>query len=199
MEDASALARPYGLAAFKQAQEEGKIEQWSEMLHLRVLILQDAIMRGLVANPKVNDEQLAGLVIDVAGDGLTKTGQNLVRILAENERLTEMAGVAAVFEQERDRIEGRSHVEVTSAFELTDKQQKSIGESMSKRLGTEVDVSVTVDKSLIGGVIIRAGDTVIDASLRGRLGQLGQSLTRRKRWVMHEFSYQGLGNGTFGG
>jgi F-type H+-transporting ATPase subunit delta len=177
MEDASALARPYGLAAFKQAQEEGKIEQWSEMLQLLVLILQDAIMRGLVANPKVNDEQLAGLVIDVAGDGLTKTGQNLVRILAENERLTEMAGVAAVFEQERDRIEGRSHVEVTSAFELTDKQQKSIGESMSKRLGTEVDVSVTVDKSLIGGVIIRAGDTVIDASLRGRLGQLGQSLT----------------------
>jgi F-type H+-transporting ATPase subunit delta len=177
MEDVSALARPYGLAAFKQAQEEGKIDEWSEMLQLLVLILQDATMRGLVANPKVNDQQLAGLIIDVAGDGLSKTGQNLVRLLAENERLDEMAGIAAVFEQERDRIEGRSHVEVTSAFELTDKQQKSIGESMSKRLGIEVDVSVTVDKSLIGGVIIRAGDTVIDASLRGRLSQLGQSLT----------------------
>lgn len=177
MEDVSALARPYGLAAFKQAREEGKIEEWSEMLRLLALIMEDATMRGLVANPKVNDEELASLITDVAGEGLSQTGQNLVRILAENERLGEMAGVAAVFEQERDRIEGRSHVEVTSAFELTEKQQQSIGESMSKRLGSEVDVSVTVDKSLIGGVIIRAGDTVIDASLRGRLNQLGQSLT----------------------
>jgi len=176
MQDVSALARPYGLAAFKQAQEEGSIEKWSDMLELLVLIMQDATMRGLIANPKVNDRQLAALVIDVAGDGLSKTGQNLVRIVAENERLGEMAGIAAVFEEERDRIEGRSHVEVTSAFELTDSQQQSIGASMSKRLGTEVDVSVTVDKSLIGGVIIRAGDTVIDASLRGRLSQLGQSL-----------------------
>ena len=47
---------------------------------------------------------------------------------------------------------------------------------MSKRLGTKIDVSVSVDKSLIGGVVIRAGDTVIDASLRGRLSQLGQTL-----------------------
>jgi F-type H+-transporting ATPase subunit delta len=68
-------------------------------------------------------------------------------------------------------------VDVTSAFELTDTQRKNIADSMSKRLGTEVDISVTVDKSLIGGVVIRAGDTVIDASLRGRLSQLGQSLT----------------------
>lgn len=176
MEDVSALARPYGLAAFKQAREEGKIEEWSNMLELLTLIMRDATMRGLIANPKVNNQQLAALIIDVAGDGLSQTGGNLVRIMAENERLVEMAGVAAVFEEERDRTEGRSHVDVTSAFELSDAQQRSIADSMSKRLGTEVDVSVTVDKSLIGGVVIRAGDTVIDASLRGRLNQLGQSL-----------------------
>ncbi len=176
MEDVSALARPYGLAVFMQAREEGKIEEWSNMLQLLVRILQDATMRGLIANPKVNDQQLAELIIDVGGDGLSQTGGNLVRVLAENERLVEMAGVAAIFEEERDRIEGRSHVDVTSAFELTDTQRKNIADSMSKRLGTEVDISVTVDKSLIGGVVIRAGDTVIDASLRGRLSQLGQSL-----------------------
>jgi F-type H+-transporting ATPase subunit delta len=176
MDDVSALARPYGLAAFKQAREEGKVEEWSNMLQLLVRILQDPTMRGLIANPKVNEQQLAELIIDVGGDGLSKTGGNLVRIMAENERLVEMAGVAAVFEEERDRIEGRSHVDVTSAFELTDTQRKNIADSMSKRLGTEVEISVTVDKSLIGGVVIRAGDTVIDASLRGRLSQLSQSL-----------------------
>lgn len=178
MQDVSAFARPYGLAAFKQAQEEGKVGEWSDMLKLLDLIMQDSTMLGLIANPNVDDRQLADLIIDVAGDGLSTTGQNFVRVLAENERLGETAAIAAVFEQERDRVEQRSHVQVTSAFALTDEQQKHIGASMSKRLGTEVDVSVTVDDSLIGGVIIRAGDTVIDASLRGRLSQLGQSLTR---------------------
>lgn len=177
MEEVSALARPYGLAAFKQAREEGKVDEWSAMLRLLVMIMEDATMRGLVANPKVDDEQLADLIIDVAGEGLSQTGRNLVRILAENERFAEMAAIAAVFEQERDRLAGRSHVEVTSAFELSEEQRKSIGDSMSRRLGNEVDVSVTVDRSLIGGVIIRAGDTVIDASLRGRLSQLGQSIS----------------------
>lgn len=176
MEDVSALARPYGLAAFKQAQEEGKVGEWGGMLELLSLIMQDPTVRGLVANPKVNDQELAALIIDVGGDGLSETGRNLVRVMAENERLGEMSSVAAVFEDERDRAEGRSHVEVTSAFALSDAQEKSIADSMSKRLGSEVDVSVTVDDSLIGGVIIRAGDTVIDASLRGRLGQLGQAL-----------------------
>ena len=176
MDDVSALARPYGLAAFKQAQDEGKTKEWSAMLELLVLIMRDPTMRGLIANPNINNQQLADLIIEVAGEGLSKTGRNLVRVLAENERLAEMAGVAAVFEQERDRVEGRSHVQVTSAFSLSDTQQKSIAESMSKRLGTEVDISVTVDDALIGGVVIRAGDTVIDASLRGRLNQLGQSL-----------------------
>ena len=178
MQEESALARPYGLAAFKQARDEGKVDEWSDMLGLLVLIMKDPTMRGLVANPNVDDEQLAGLIIEVAGDGLSKTGQNLVRILAENERLSEMEAIAAIFEQERDALEGRSHVSVTSAFELTDAQRSEIAESMSKRLGTKVDLSVNVDKSLIGGVIIRAGDTVIDASLRGRLSHLGQSLGR---------------------
>lgn len=176
MDNASALARPYGLAAFKQAREEGKTKEWSEMLRLLVLIMRDPTMRGLISNPKVDEQQVADLIIDIGGDALSKTCGNLVRILAENERLGEMAGVAAIFEQERDRVEGRSHVQVASAFALTERQEQSIANSMSKRLGTEVDVSVTVDEGLIGGVIIRAGDTVIDASLRGRLSQLGQSL-----------------------
>lgn len=176
MQDVSALARPYGLAAFKQAREEGKTREWSEMLQLLVLIMRDATMQGLTANPKVNNRQLAELIVGVGGERLSQTAGNLVRVLAENERLAEMGGIAAIFEQERDRIEGRSHVDVTSAFALTDAQQKSIADSMSKRIGTDVDVSVTVDKALIGGVVIRSGDTVIDASLRGRLDQLGQSL-----------------------
>ncbi len=81
-----------------------------------------------------------------------------------------------IFEEERAEFEGRSKVEVTSAFELNEEQKKKITSAMSKRLGTEVDLSVTVDDALIGGVVIRAGDLVIDASLRGRMGRLANTL-----------------------
>lgn len=176
MAESNSVARPYGIAAFRQAQEEGRVAEWGEMLELLVLVARDPTMRGLIASPKVDDQQLAELVVDVCGERLSKTGRNLVRILAENERLGHIPEIAAVFDQERARAEGRSKVEVISAFELTEEQRRAIGESMSKRLGTEVDMSVDVDDSLIGGVLIRAGDLVIDASLRGRLQQLGQSL-----------------------
>jgi len=176
MADTSSVARPYGIAAFRQAQDEGKVAEWGEMLELLERVVRDPTMRGLIASPKVDDQQLAELIIDVCGERLSKTGGNLVRILAENERLDQLPEIAAVFNEERARAEGRSKVEITSAFELTEEQQRAIGESMSKRLGSEVDLSVDVDDSLIGGVVIRAGDLVIDASLRGRLQQLGQSL-----------------------
>jgi F-type H+-transporting ATPase subunit delta len=176
MAQTSAIARPYGLAAFKQAGEEGKVAEWAEMLELLVSIVRDPTMRGLIANPKVRNEQLAALIIDISGDRLPETGRNLVRLLAENERLGALQEIAGVFNEERARAEGRSRVDVTSAFELSAEQQRSIEETMGKRLGTKVDVSVSIDDSLIGGIIIRAGDLVIDASFRGRLIQLGQAL-----------------------
>ncbi|MDX1432001.1 MAG: F0F1 ATP synthase subunit delta [Gammaproteobacteria bacterium] len=176
MDNISAAARPYGIAAFMQAKEEGKLREWSEMLELVARVTADPIMRGLVASPKVSDEQVAQIIIDVCGDALSETGQNLVRLLAENERLDIVDEIAAVYAEQRAEAEGLSHIDVTSAFELSDEQRKAIGESMSKRLGTKVDMNVKVDDALIGGVIIRAGDLVIDASLRGRLEQLGQIL-----------------------
>lgn len=176
MAETSIIARPYGMAVFKQATEEGKVAEWAEMLGLLVSIVRDPTMAGLIASPRVNNEQLAALIIDVCGERLSKTGQNLVRLLAENERLGATPEIARVFDEERAAAEGRSRVEVTSAFGLSADEQRSIEESMKKRLGTKVDVSVSVDDSLIGGVIIRAGDLVIDASFRGRLAQLGQAL-----------------------
>ena len=91
-----------------------------------------------------------------------------MRLLAEYGRLNGVADIRQIFEQQRATLEGLSHVTVTSAYEMDESQQNSLQSAISKRLGTEVDLTVDVDSSLIGGVVIRAGDTVIDASLRGR-------------------------------
>ncbi len=176
MAEVSTIARPYALAAFKQAKEEKKLGEWSEMIEALALIVSDPLMKGLIANPGVKRDQLADLVIDVAGKALSDTGKNFVRVLLEKNRLKYLPEVRRIFEEERAESEGRSKVEVTSAFDLNEEQKKNITSAMSKRLGTKVDLSVKVDDALIGGVVIRAGDLVIDASLRGRMSRLANTL-----------------------
>lgn len=176
MAEVSTIARPYALAAFKQAKEEGKLGAWSEIIGVLATIVSDPLMKGLIANPRVKRADLAGLIIDVGGDALSDTGKNFVRVLAENGRLAYLPEILRIFEEERAESEGRSQVEVTSAFDLDEGQKKQIASAMSKRLGTKIDLSVKVDDSLIGGVIVRAGDLVIDASLRGRMNRLANSL-----------------------
>ena len=176
MADSSTQSRPYAIAAFKQASEENQVKQWSEMLALLEQVVGDATMKGAIANPRVNREQLAALIIDVCGDALSDTGKNFVRVLTEYGRLDSIPDVRAIYEQRRAELEGRSQVHVRSAYELDDAQRQTIAQSMAKRLGGEVDLTVEVDDSLIGGMVIRAGDSVIDGTLRGRLAQLGQTL-----------------------
>ena len=176
MESNTKTARPYAIAAYSQAQEEGDTGRWSQMLALIVTVVGDPTVTGLVANPKVRREQLAELVIDVCGDALSDTGRNFVRILAENRRLGMVRDIAAAFESERARSEKRSDVKVTSAYKLTAAEENAITVAMTKRLGTKVDLSVDVDPELIGGLVIRSGDMVIDGSLRGQLAQLAQSV-----------------------
>ncbi len=176
MESSTKTARPYAIAAFRQAQEEGDTGVWARMLALLATVTADPTMKGLMANPKVKREELADLIIDVCGDQLSTTGRNFVRILAANRRLGLMRDIAAAYDAERAEAEKRSDVKVISAYELTAAQQNTITVAMTKRLGTKVDLALEVDKDLIGGVVIRSGDTVIDASIRGRLSQLAQTL-----------------------
>ncbi len=177
MADNRTSARPYAIAAFKQATEEGRIAEWSDFLGLLAQITADPTMKGAIANPRANREQLVELILDVGGGEQTETERNFVRLLAEYHRLGGAREIHEIFEQQRNKVEGRSRIVVRSAYPLDESQSDSIRTAMSKRLGKDVEMTVEVDEALIGGVTIRAGDMVIDASLRGRLAQLGQSLT----------------------
>ena len=176
MAETGELARPYAVAAFKQADEEGGLGEWAGMLELLAAVARDPTVSGLIANPRVDRARLVELFIDVCGDRLSDTGRNFVRVVGEYGRLALLPDISQRFAEERAAREGRNQVHVTSAFKLSEKQRATIVEAMEKRLGTKVTLDCEVDDALIGGVVIRAGDLVIDASLRGRLGQLAQTL-----------------------
>ena len=176
MAETGELARPYAVAAFKQADEEDRLGEWAGMLELLATVANDPAMSSLIANPRVDRAALVELFIDVCGDHLSDTGRNFVRIIGQYNRFALLPAISRRFAEERAAREGRDQVRVTSAFELSDAYRASIIEVMEKRLGTKVTLDCAVDRSLIGGVVIRAGDLVIDASLKGRLGQLAQTL-----------------------
>ncbi len=176
MLEKTTIARPYAQAVFELAQESGTVAEWSSTLDLLKRIVADPQMRVLFNNPKVSDQQLQDLVIGIAGEALSAHARNFVKILVAASRLQYAKQVAELFEGMRAEAEGTVDVEVSAAYELDQAQQDTIAKGISERLGKKVSISANIDESLIGGAIIRAGDSVIDASIRGRLTKLGNDL-----------------------
>lgn len=174
----STIARPYASAVFGLAQETGQVQEWSAMLELLGLLASDKTMRGLITNPRVSRQQLQELVTDLCGDGLTGFGRNLVTLLVQAGRLQYAPSIKNRYEQLRADAEGKVDVEVVTAYSLDRQQQDSIAGTISARLGKQVNIRTSVDESLIGGAVIRAGDSIIDASLRGRLTRMRNELVR---------------------
>jgi F-type H+-transporting ATPase subunit delta len=177
MAEAITVARPYAQAAFLHASENRSLREWSDMLGLLAAVATDAAMAGVIESPHLTETQLADLVIDVCGNHLTDKCANFVRVLAANRRLELLPDIAALFEIQRQEAEGTVKAELVSAYPATDEQQARITESLRRRLGKDIELSCSTDARLLGGAIIRAGDLVIDGSVRGKLERLGSALS----------------------
>ncbi|MGB5472538.1 MAG: F0F1 ATP synthase subunit delta [Gammaproteobacteria bacterium] len=177
MAETLTVARPYAQAAFLFASEHQVLRDWSDRLALLAAIAADPAMRVLIDNPRLTEKQLADLIVDIGGDRLDEKCANFVRALADNRRLALLPDIAALFEIERRKAEGRVQAELTTAYPASEAQQALIIESLRKRLGREVELTCKTDAALLGGAVIRAGDLVIDGSVRGKLQRLGTALS----------------------
>ena len=121
-------------------------------------------------------DKLAEIFINVCGEQLDQQGQNLVKVLAENGRLQALPEVSELYAAYKSEYDKQIDVDVTSAVELTDAQQTELSASLEKRLARKVKLNCNVDPALVAGVIIKAGDTVIDGSVRSKLNRLADAL-----------------------
>ena len=176
MAEAITVARPYAQAAFLFANEHNNLKDWSEMLSLLAAVANDASMAEVIDSPNLTETQLADIIIQVAGEYLNKQGANFIRVLAANRRLILLPEIAALFEVQRREAEGTVQAEMVTAYPASESQQAEVIASLRKRLGREIELSCATDSDLLGGAIIRAGDLVIDGSVRGKLERLGVAL-----------------------
>ena len=170
------LARPYAKAVFQVAVESNDLAGWSQMLRQIALVCKDERVATLLSSPIITAEEQAEKLIGLFGDALTPAAQNVVKVLAYHGRLTLIAEIVELFEVLRAQQEKSVDAMVTTAFEVNDATVDALAAALTKSINREVKLVANVDPSLIGGAIIRAGDTVIDSSVRGKLKKLAESI-----------------------
>jgi F-type H+-transporting ATPase subunit delta len=177
MTDRTTIARPYARAAFAAAQARGFLPAWSDALHTAATVVADPRVANLLGNPRVTAQQLAEFVIAIGGGKLGDEWHELVLMLAQNGRLAVLPEIATLFDALKDEAEGVVDVTVTAATALDAKQQETLTTALTKRLKRQVRLRSEVDAALIGGAVIRAGDLVIDGSLRTQLERMAFELS----------------------
>lgn len=178
MTDFTTAARPYANAVYDLASETGTIKSWGDALGNLVALTANDDMSSLLSSPELGKKKKGELIIKVLGDKLSEQQKNLVKLMAENGRLGLMSDVLEQFEIARAKAENKLEADVVSAYELTDAQKSELVNTLKNKLGCDVTLNVSVDDSLIAGVVIKAGDTIIDASMKSQLDSLALSLGR---------------------
>ncbi len=175
MSELTTVARPYARAAFEFATEHNCIEAWSDMLVFAASVASNATVAELLKGRKAAQE-LASLFINVCGDQLDKHGQNFIKIMAENGRLSVLPRVTELYSDLEDEYKKQIDVTVVSAYKLSKKQKEELSKSLAKRLARKVNLNCSIDKTLITGMVITAGDLVIDSTAKGQLNRLSHTL-----------------------
>ena len=176
MSELSTLARPYAEAVFRMAQAENDLAGWSSRVHSLAMIVSDAQMARLIADPAVAVDRVTGLIIDVAGSDLGERGASFVKVLAENDRLSLLPEIGAQFDALKANAEGTLEATITSAQVLTQTQIDDLVAGLKAKFNRAVNVQMAVDPELIGGAVIAIGDQVIDGSVKGRLQRMAFAL-----------------------
>jgi len=178
MADYTTSARPYARAVYAIATETSKVPEWGDALALMAAVAADSGMQEILDQPQLSKEQKGEYMLKVLSDKLDPQQQNLIKLLAENGRLRALPEVAHQYENFRAEAEGKVEAEVISAFALTSEQEQAITKTLKSKLGRDVSITTRTDESLIGGVVIKAGDTIIDGSMKSQLESLAITLGR---------------------
>ena len=170
------LARPYARAAFQFAVDNGAVDSWHQALVTVAAVVAEPSVAKVLDDPATTASQRAATVSTFIADDIPTGVTQFVSVMAENHRLALAGEVATLFAELRSALDAAANVTVTSAFDVADATIEQLAASLTTKLGKTVEMTVETDASLIGGAIIRAGDMVIDGSVRGRLQKLATAL-----------------------
>ena len=172
MQDSLTLSRPYALAAFQYASEKNDVQSWSEALDKLGTVLRDEQMIALIRHPRIAEKDILEVLFAVLGEVLNEPKRNFAGVLLRANRMELAPYISELFEKSKLRSSDIEEVDLASAYPLTDGEREIIASTIRDRFGGSCDIRETVDESLIGGIVLKIGDSVLDLSLAGRLSKL---------------------------
>ena len=176
MAGSTVVATPYARAAYEYAKAHKTVAQWAAILLGCGEVVSHDDIALLLNHPMVGQVVVTEALIEVLGKKLDQHQGNFLRLLAEKRRLSVLPEIASLFLQEQQADEALVHATIITADNITKTVLNHITTAIEKQVAKEVAVEHEVDASLIGGAIVRVGDRVIDASIKGQLKRLAQQM-----------------------
>ena len=174
------IAKPYANALFEIAQQDKTHAQWKAILEAASQVLSDTQMQGFIASPKVSQKDkssaIQNLVSSAMGQKLNEKEHSFLDLLLENDRANAVPGILSIFEDSLNAFDDAKAFTITSAYKLNAKEEKQLISDLSDQYQASVSIDVTIDENLVGGLIIKQGDKVIDLSIKARSDELGLRL-----------------------
>jgi len=171
----SNIARRYAQGIFQLAQADRDLDAWRTELTQLEALLQDDVLRAAFANPAVTTPRRMELARGLAPELRPET-QNLLRLLIEHRRTSEMPAIRREFERMADEAGGIVNVALTTAIELDEAEKRRYEKALADRLGKTVRLEYRRDPGLVAGATVQIGDRLIDGSVRTQLDRLRQQL-----------------------
>jgi F-type H+-transporting ATPase subunit delta len=168
--------RRYAEAAFEVAMRDSTLERWRADLDMAASLAGDQRALDVLANPAIPIDQRMTALDQMLGDRASEGARNLIRLLLRRGRIEALPRVAAEFRRLDDARQGITHATATSATALTDDEVRQLTARLEQSTGGRIALDVEVDPSLLGGIVVRVGDRLIDGSVRGRLERLRNQL-----------------------
>ncbi len=169
-------ARPYAKAVFELADADKSYQSWSDALGFLSAVAADEQVQPLFTTPALRSDERGEVFLKLCQGHVDDKGANLIRVLADNGRLPLLPAIAELFKGFSDDAQNIVDATVSSAYDVTAEQQAAIQQALSAKLDKTVKLTTVVDESLLGGIVIRAGDLVIDGSIHNRIAQLAGEL-----------------------
>lgn len=170
------LARPYAKAVFTLANEKQHLDEWSKDLQLLSAVVKEESVSTLLAHPSASSESQQKLLLELVGSEINEPAARLISVLAENDRLLLLPAISEQYEALKSQMQKTVDATIVSPIALNDKQTAELVEVLKKCLNSDIRVTEEIDESLIGGVLIHAGDIVIDGSIKGKISKLAEAM-----------------------
>lgn len=183
MTNTLSISRPYATAAFSAAKDAQQLPLWSAALKQLSAVAQDKKMQVLLKNPCYTKKQLSDLLIEIlhatSGNGSAASHaaiENFIHLLAEKKRLLLLPDISHLFEADIAKESGYLSLIVTSAYEMNDAQKKETQQKLEKQFNSKCEIEFRVDEKLVGGLLVRSGNWVMDGTISGQLARLKSAL-----------------------